>query len=148
MELDDLYQEIILDHYKQPRNHRAIPDAEAMVDEENPTCGDHIKLTARIDEERVAEVTVDCQGCAICTASASMMTEKAVGATVAEARQFAQDFTAFMRGGPDMTDDRLGDLVALRGVRNYPLRVKCATMPWHALEAALKKIGRMMRASF
>ena len=141
MELDDLYQEIILDHYKHPRRHRAIPDAEAMVDEENPTCGDHIKLSATVADGRVADVQVDCQGCAICTASASMMAEKVVGIPVAEAQAFAHAFTALMRGGPDLTDDQLGDLVALRGVSQYPLRVKCATMPWHALDAALKKLS-------
>ena len=141
MELDDLYQDIILDHYKHPRHHRALSEAEALVDEENPTCGDHIKLTARVEGGCIAEVAVDCQGCAICTASASMMTERVSGAPVAEARTLARDFTALMRGGPDLPDEHLGDLVALRGVRDYPLRVKCATMPWHALEAALKKLG-------
>lgn len=141
MELDDLYQEIILDHYKHPRHHRAIPDAAAQVDEENPTCGDHIKLVARVQDGRISDVAVECQGCAICTASASMMAEKAVGETVPEVRALAAGFTALMRGGPDLPDEVLGDLVALRGVRQYPLRVKCATMPWHALESALKKLG-------
>jgi nitrogen fixation NifU-like protein len=141
VELDDLYQEIILDHYKHPRNFRVIPEAEALVDEENPTCGDHIKLAARVEGDRVAEVQVECQGCAICTASASMMTEKVVGGTVEAARAFGQSFTGLMRGGPDLSDEQLGDLAALRGVRHYPLRVKCATMPWHALDAALKKLN-------
>ncbi len=141
MELDDLYQDIILDHYKHPRHFRAIPDGAALVDEENPTCGDHIKLTASVAEGRVASVDVECQGCAICTASASMMAEKSVGAPVQEAKRFAAAFTAMMRGGALVSDDDLGDLVALKGVREYPLRVKCATMPWHALDAALKKLG-------
>lgn len=141
MELDDLYQEIILDHYKHPRHYRALTEAEAQVDEENPTCGDHIKLSARVEQGRIADLVVDCQGCAICTASASMMAEKTVGATVPEARTLATGFNALMRGGPDLPDEVLGDLVALRGVRQYPLRVKCATMPWHALESALKKLG-------
>lgn len=141
MELDDLYQEMILDHYRHPRNFRKIPDAEAMVDEENPTCGDHIKLNARVEGGRVAAVEVECQGCAICTASSSMMTEKVVGGTVADARRFSDAFTGMMRGQGDLTDEQLGDLVALRGVRQYPLRVKCATMPWHALDAALHKLG-------
>lgn len=141
MELDDLYQEIILDHYKHPRHHRTLTPAETLVDEENPTCGDHIKLTARVEGVRVAEVAVECQGCAICTASASMMAEKVVGLPVDGARSLVQSFTALMRGGPDVSDEVLGDLVSLRGVRHYPLRVKCATMPWHALESALKKLG-------
>lgn len=141
MELDDLYQEIILDHYKRPRHFRAIPDAEAMVDEENPTCGDHIKLNARVEGERIAGVEVECQGCAICTASSSMMAERVVGDTVASARAFGRSFMDMMRGAGALSDDQLGDLVALRGVQKYPLRVKCATMPWHALDAALKKLG-------
>ncbi len=141
MQLDDLYQEIILDHYKHPRRSRLIPDAEALVDEENPTCGDHIKLNARVAGGRVADVEIDCQGCAICSASASMMAERVPGQPVESVRGFASAFAGMMRGGPDMTDEALGDLVALRGVRRYPLRVKCATMPWHALETALKKLG-------
>lgn len=141
MELDDLYQEIILDHYKHPRNYRPIRSEDALVDEENPTCGDHIKLTARVEDAHVAEVAVDCQGCAICTASASMMTEKVVGQLVEQVRLFSGRFTGLMRGGPEMMDEELGDLVSLKGVRNYPLRVKCATMPWRALEQALNKLS-------
>lgn len=141
MEIDDLYQEIILDHYKHPRNFRKIPDAEAMVDEENPTCGDHIKLNAGVEDGKVSRVEVECGGCAICTASSSMMTERVLGGTVEAARRFGQAFTDLMRGQRELSDDELGDLVALRGVSKYPLRVKCATMPWHALEAAFRKLG-------
>jgi nitrogen fixation protein NifU and related proteins len=141
VELDDLYQEIILDHYRNPRHARKLGEAEALVDEENPTCGDHIKLTARLDHAQIADVGVDCQGCAICTASASIMSEMVIGKPVEHARRLIQRFTALMRGEGQMSDDELGDLVALRGVTRYPLRVKCATMSWHALEAALKKLG-------
>lgn len=141
MQIDELYQEIILDHYKHPRRSRVIPDAEALVDEENPTCGDHIKLNADVREGRVADIEIDCQGCAICSASASMMAARVVGQSVAEVRRFANAFTEMMRGGPELSETELGDLAALRGVRQYPLRVKCATMPWHALESALKKRG-------
>ena len=141
MELDDLYQDIILDHYKHPRHFRAIPDAEAMVDEENPTCGDHIKLNARVEQGLVAAVEVECRGCAICTASSSMMTERVMGQPVADVRAFTQAFTEMMRGQVTLDDEQLGDLAALRGVQKYPLRVKCATMAWHALEAAFRKLG-------
>jgi len=79
VQLDDLYQEIILDHYKHPRHFARIPDAEAMVDEENPTCGDHIKLNAAVDGGKVSDVRIECAGCAICTASSSMMAEQVVG---------------------------------------------------------------------
>ncbi|HMO50761.1 MAG TPA: SUF system NifU family Fe-S cluster assembly protein [Kiritimatiellia bacterium] len=137
MQLDDLYQEIILDHYKHPRHFANIPDGEAMVDEENPTCGDHIKLNATVNADCVASVKIECQGCAICTASSSMMAEKVTGRPVAEIRDLIARFNDMMRGGAELSDEELGDLVALKGVRNYPLRVKCCTMAWHALGAAL-----------
>jgi nitrogen fixation protein NifU and related proteins len=141
VEIDELYQEIILDHYKRPRHARKIPDAEAMVDDENPTCGDRIKLNAAVDGETVRRIEIDCAGCAICSASASMMAEKLEGRPVAEARRWIHDFTELMRGAAELDDDALGDLVALRGVRRYPLRVKCATMAWHALGAVLDKVA-------
>lgn len=141
MELDDLYQEIILDHYKNPRHARKLSDAEAMIDEENPTCGDHIKLTARVADGKVADVAIDCAGCAICTASASIMSEMVIGRPVEWATDYGKRFTGLMRGQGSMTDDELGDLVALKGVTKYPLRVKCATMGWHALDAAIRKLA-------
>lgn len=141
MQIDELYQEIILDHYKHPRRARLIPDGEALVDEENPTCGDHMKLNARVEEGRLVDLEIDCQGCAICSASASMMAEKMPGRTVPEIHAFSAAFAGMMRGGPEPSEEELGDLTALRGVREYPIRVKCATMPWHALEKALKKLG-------
>jgi nitrogen fixation NifU-like protein len=141
VELDDLYQEIILDHYRKPRNARKLGDAEALVDEENPTCGDHIKLTAKVVAGKIDDVTIDCAGCAICTASASIMTEMVKGHPVVFARELTRRFTGLMRGEGAMSDEEMGDLVALRGVTRYPLRVKCATMSWHALDAALGKLG-------
>src|ERR1700690_427508 len=141
MEMDDLYQEIILDHYRHPRHYRKLSDAEAMVDEENPTCGDHIKLTARVADGRVDDVTIDCQGCAICTASSSIMAEMVMKKPVPDVRGLIREFTALMRGEMEMSDERLGDLVALRGVPKYPLRVKCAAMGWPALQSALDKLG-------
>jgi nitrogen fixation protein NifU and related proteins len=140
VQLDELYQDIILDHYKHPRHFRRLADGEAMVDEENPTCGDHIRLSARVEAGNISDVTVDCTGCAICTASSSMMSEKVIHQPVAEARRLIASFTGLMRGQGQMSDDDLGDLVALRGVAKYPLRVKCATMSWHALGAALDQL--------
>ena len=112
-----------------------------MVDDENPTCGDHIKLTAALDGDAIGRLEIDCAGCAICSASASMMAERLHGRPVAEARRWIRDFTDFMRGARELDDEALGDLAALRGVRQYPLRIKCATMAWHALEAALNRLG-------
>lgn len=139
MQADDLYQDIILDHFKHPRHARAIPDGEAMVDEENPTCGDRIKLNARVEGGRVADIEVDCHGCAICTASASIMADRVAGMPVAEARRLSEGFVAMMRGGPELSEEALGDAVALRGVRQFPMRIKCATMPWHALDNILDR---------
>ncbi|HOW98469.1 MAG TPA: SUF system NifU family Fe-S cluster assembly protein [Kiritimatiellia bacterium] len=141
MELDELYQDILLDHFKHPRNYGPLPEPEVLVDELNPTCGDHIRLTARLENGRVADVRFDGQGCAISLASASMMSELMRGLTPDEARARAADFVAFMRGEKDLDPDTLGDLAALAGVRQFPLRIKCATMSWHALEKALGKLG-------
>jgi len=140
VQLDELYQEIILDHYKHPRHFAKIPASEAMVDEENPTCGDHIKLKASVADGRVSDVTIECEGCAICTASSSMMAEKVIGAPVTEVRDMITRFNEMMRGGAELSDDELGDLAALKGVRKYPLRIKCCTMSWHGLGAALDQL--------
>lgn len=140
MQLDDLYQEMILDHYKHPRHFAKIPEGHAMVDEENPTCGDHIKLNAAVANGRLSDVKIECEGCAICTASSSMMAEKVQNMDVPQIRAMIDRFNAMMRGGEEMSDDELGDLVALKGVRRYPLRIKCCTMAWHALGAALDQL--------
>lgn len=142
MQLDDLYQEIILDHYKHPRHFARIPPEQAMVDEENPTCGDHIKLTAAVASQALSDIKIECEGCAICTASSSMMAEKTLGKPVAEIRSMISRFNEMMRGGEEMSDDELGDLMALKGVRKYPLRIKCCTMAWHALGAALDQLEK------
>jgi len=140
VQIDDLYQEIILDHYKHPRHFAKITEAEAMVDEENPTCGDHIKLNASVSDGKLSDLKIECSGCAICTASSSMMAEKVMQLNVSEIRSMISRFNQMMRGGDEMTEDELGDLVALKGVRKYPLRIKCCTMPWHALEAAFNQL--------
>ncbi len=141
MELNELYQDIILDHFRHPRNKRELTDAEALVDEENPTCGDHIRLTAKVEGGKITDVKYDGKGCAISMASASMMSERLIGMTVAEARRLSADFAAVVRGEKQMTEDELGELAALKGVKEFPLRVKCATMAWHAAESALNKIA-------
>ncbi len=140
MELDDLYKDLILDHCKHPRNFRPLADAEVLVDEENPTCGDHIRLTVRVEQGKIADVKFDGQGCAISTASASMMSERLIGMPEAEARRLISDFVGVIRGEKEPDADALGELAALEGVKQYPMRVKCATMSWHAAEKALDKI--------
>jgi len=139
VELDDLYQEIILDHFKNPRHFRHLEEDEALVDEENPTCGDQVLLTAKVEDGVVTDVMYEAKGCAISVASTSMMSETLIGKPVAEARQVIQDFVNMMKGDKEM-DPELGDAVALEGVKRYPLRIKCATMGWRALEHALDKL--------
>jgi nitrogen fixation NifU-like protein len=140
MELDDLYQELILDHFKHPHNRRPLADSEVLVDEENPTCGDHIRLHVKVSDGKVADVKFDGKGCAISMASTSMMTDQVMDKPVAQARRLISDFVAVMRGEKEVNADELGDLAALEGVRKYPLRVKCATLGWHALEAGLDRL--------
>jgi nitrogen fixation NifU-like protein len=141
MELDDLYQDLILDHFKHPRNFRSLSDVEVLVDEENPTCGDHIRLTARVEQGKIVDIKFDGKGCAISTASASMMSEKLIGMPVAGARQMISDFVSVIRGEKEIDADTLGELAALEGVKQYPMRVKCATMSWHAAQKALDKLN-------
>jgi nitrogen fixation NifU-like protein len=136
--LANLYQEIILDHYRRPRNRRPLDDVPAR-EHENPACGDTIKLVVEVNGNgTVKAVTFDGAGCAISMASASMMTELAAGKPVAEVREAAARFLAIMRGEEDADGlDSWGELASLKGVIRYPVRVKCATLAWHALEEAV-----------
>lgn len=139
MELDELYQDILLDHYRHPRNAAPVPDDRLQAEEINPSCGDHIRLAAEIGPDgRLVCVRHESTGCAISTASASMMSEFVRGRTPAEVIACADRFTAMMRD--ETPFDPMGDedLHALEGVKKFPLRVKCATMCWHALKKALE----------
>jgi nitrogen fixation protein NifU and related proteins len=137
MDLDALYQDIILDHYRHPRNQGEVADAEVLADEENPNCGDRIRLTLTLKDGRVETLRYDCRGCAISVASASMMSEYALGKSAETARAGAGDFIRALRGELPFDDERFEDLAALQGVSQYPMRIKCATMCWHALLKAL-----------
>ena len=139
VELDDLYQEIILDHFKNPRHFSKLREEEVLVDEENPTCGDQILLTAEVDEGVIKDIRYEARGCAISVASSSMMSDALLGKPVSEARSIVQDFVGMMTGNKEM-DPEMGDVIALEGVKRYPLRIKCATMGWHALDHALDKL--------
>ena len=141
MEFDELYQDIIVDHFKHPHNKRPLTEDEVLVDEENPTCGDHIVLCAKVEDGKIVDVKFDGKGCAISMASASMMSDELIGKPVEEARKLIADFIGLIRGEKEMSPDELGDLVALEGVKQYPMRVKCATMSWHAAQKALEKLG-------
>ncbi|HUX34259.1 MAG TPA: SUF system NifU family Fe-S cluster assembly protein [Gemmatimonadaceae bacterium] len=139
MSLDSLYQEIILEHNRKPRNFRVMANANRRIDANNPLCGDQLTLWLRVAEGRVADVSFQGLGCAISKASASLMTAAVKGKTVAEARAAARHMNDLLTGKLDVEREReaLGSLAALSGVSRFPMRVKCASMAWHALEAAL-----------
>ena len=142
--IEDLYQEIILDHYRSPRNRGALDNADIRGHDDNPVCGDEITLFVRIDDDdRIDEITFDGHGCSISMASASMMTELLRGLPVPEAAAKIEDFRRMMRGetepDPDTVADELGDIAALLGVRKFAVRVKCATLAWSTLARALEK---------
>ncbi len=136
---DDLYQEIVLDHYRSPRNKARLDNVPESMVHENPSCGDAIKLEVTLDDSgKLTGVRFDGRGCAISTASASLMTEKLKGLSVPEARSVAEKFIRSLRGdGPVEELDTMGDLVAFKGVAQFPVRVKCATLAWHALLLSL-----------
>ena len=139
MELTDLYQEVLLDHYRRPRGAARLDHVPREKTHENPTCGDAIKLEVLLDGgQRIEAVRFEAHGCAVSTASASMMSERLQGLTVEEARRTAGEFIRILRGETDADElDSWGDLASLKGVIRLPVRVKCATLAWHALEDSL-----------
>jgi nitrogen fixation NifU-like protein len=135
-ELRDLYQEVILDHNKRPRNFHALADA-CQATGYNPLCGDRVTVYVRMDQGRIAEAAFTGSGCAISKASASLMTDAVRGMLPEEARRLFATFHDAVTGQRDVPDDDLGKMAVLTGVRDYPSRVKCATLAWHALDDAL-----------
>jgi nitrogen fixation NifU-like protein len=139
-ELDDLYQEILLDHYKRPRNFGPLAGADRDADGHNPLCGDRVHVHVKLDGDKLGEVRFEGSGCAISTASASMMTEAVRGKSRAEIEELWNRFHAGVTGETDAGAlEALGELAALSGVRAFPMRVKCATLAWHTLRAALDR---------
>jgi nitrogen fixation NifU-like protein len=136
-EFADLYQEIILDHNKRPRNYREMPECTCQAEGLNPLCGDEVKVFVRVEEGRLSDVAFQGQGCAISRASASMMTGKTKGRSTEEARALSGRVRDMLVGPEAEPARELGDLAALSGVRKFPARIKCAMLPWHTLEAAL-----------
>ena len=141
MALEDLYKEVILDHYKSPRNKRPMPDAELTCSKNNPLCGDEISVFAHVEDGKVADVAFQGQGCSISQASASMLTEAVKGRTLGEAEALASEFRGMMAGDVEPDEDEFGDLVALKGVVKYPIRIKCAVLAWDVLQEALSGAG-------
>ena len=151
MDLRELYQDIILDHGRHPRNFRAIEHPTHSAQGYNPLCGDRVTIYVTLDGDRIADVSFQGRGCAISTAAASLMTEVLKGKTTDEARALFAQFHARATGGepvpalPEPLAEEMDRLEPLTGVKAYPARVKCATLSWHALEAALKGSGETVK---
>lgn len=140
-DLRELYQQVILDHNRAPRNFRKPEEDETRAaDGHNPLCGDRVTVYVVLDGDVIRDVAFQGSGCAISTASASLMTERLKGKTVAEAREIFASFHSLVMG-KDGDREQLGKLAVLEGVREFPMRVKCATLAWHTLQAALDKTG-------
>ncbi len=135
--LEELYQEIILDHYRRPRNKGTLSPADVTARDNNPLCGDEITITARVVDGKIAEIKFDGHGCSISQSSASIMTQKLAGKTPSEAQQFIEQFLRMMRGDIPFGGREMGDLKALEGVLKFPVRVKCATLAWNTTYKAL-----------
>ncbi len=138
-DLRDLYQEVIFDHNRNPRNYGVLEDANRKAEGFNPLCGDQLTVYMLINDDDIIEkVSFEGQGCAISTASASIMTEELVGKTAEQAEEIFNNFHSVVTGGDSDTD--IGKLEVLSGVKDYPTRVKCATLPWHTTNAAIDQL--------
>ncbi|MCB9012204.1 MAG: SUF system NifU family Fe-S cluster assembly protein [Actinobacteria bacterium] len=137
MGLDDLYQQIILDHYRNPRHRGHLDDPGMSVDHQNPLCGDQVHLDVTIRDGRIVELAHAGDGCSISQASASMMSEAAHGKSIEDAHRAIDNVLALIHGEAPADEDLLGDAVALEGVAKYPARVRCALLGWMALRDAL-----------
>jgi nitrogen fixation NifU-like protein len=142
-ELRELYQTMILDHNKNPRNFRALDDATGQAEGHNPLCGDSLTVYVRMDGDTVADVAFEGSGCAISTASASLMTEFAKGQSAEQVEESFEQFHQLVTGSmsKDVDASDLGKLAVFSGVREFPVRVKCATLAWHTLRSALAGHG-------
>lgn len=137
MDLSDLYREVIVDHNRSPRNFREMADATCTVAGHNPLCGDQLTLYLKLRDGVIDDVSFQGSGCAISVASASLMTEILKGKSEVEAGRLFDKFHALVTDAGDETDPELGKLAVLAGVRQYPSRIKCAVLSWHAMSAAL-----------
>ena len=136
-ELRELYREVILDHNRSPRNFGEIADADRVVEGVNPLCGDRMTLYVKLDDGRIADIKFKGSGCAISVASSSLMTERVKGATVEESMRLFELIHEMLTGSGAVPTETLDKLAALGGVREFPARVKCASLGWHALKTAL-----------
>ncbi|MFC0523852.1 Fe-S cluster assembly sulfur transfer protein SufU [Pontibacillus salicampi] len=138
--LDQLYRQVIMDHYKNPRNKGALEGDHLTVNMNNPTCGDRIELQLQVEDDKVVDAKFDGEGCSISLSSASMMTQAIKGKSVEEAVKMSGIFSDLMQGKEvDVDMDDLGDIQALQGVAKFPARIKCATLPWKAMEQGVEE---------
>jgi nitrogen fixation NifU-like protein len=139
---DDLYREIILDHYRSPRHKGDLPSPALKVEGTNPLCGDQLVLYLQEQKGKISEVRIQPVGCSISCASASMMAEAVIGKEITEAEKLIDGFKEMMleRNGTSLSAEQLGDLEALQGVKKYPVRIKCALLPWNTLIEAIKSL--------
>ena len=141
-DLSDLYQEVILDHNRRPRNFRAVDDATHQAEGYNPLCGDRLNVFVKVVDGIITDIGFEGSGCAISKASASLMTDRLKGRPVEEARALFARFHRMVTTPPDVEVEDLGKLSALAGVREFPVRIKCASLAWHTLKAALERAAR------
>ncbi|MGG1660574.1 Fe-S cluster assembly sulfur transfer protein SufU [Brevibacillus sp. NRS-1366] len=141
--LDDLYRRVIMDHYQKPRNRGKLEESDGLiVNLNNPTCGDSISLSLKVEEGKVVDAKFLGEGCSISMSSASMMTDAVKGKPVEEALELAHKFSDLMQGKEIDDSIDLGDIEALSGVAKFPARIKCATLAWKALEQGIKQAGQ------
>ena len=143
--LRDLYREVILDHSRRPRNFGAMDAANRQSDGFNPLCGDRLRLFLLVEDGAVRQASFVGDGCAISTASASLLTEAARGLPEKEALKLVESFRSMVSGEGEPTGESLGKLTVFQGVRDYPTRVKCATLAWHTLRAAIEQSGETVK---
>ena len=136
-ELDDIYQDIVLEHSRKPRNFRKLEEADRIQEGYNPLCGDQYTIYISIDGDTISDISFQGAGCAISKASASMMTEELIGKTKNQASRIFEAFRSMITKDNENITEELGDIEVLQGVSQYPTRIKCATLSWHAMHAAL-----------
>ncbi|MDF1510906.1 SUF system NifU family Fe-S cluster assembly protein [Robertmurraya sp. DFI.2.37] len=137
--LDQLYRQVIMDHYKNPRNKGILEDDSLTINMNNPTCGDRIQLTLKVNDGKVIDAKFEGEGCSISMSSASMMTQAIKGKSIEDALRLSKIFSDMMLGNEYDEDIDLGDIEALQGVAKFPARIKCATLAWKAMEKGLKE---------
>ena len=144
-DLRELYQEVIVDHNRNPRNYREIEDPTRHSEGFNPLCGDQLDLYVNVEDDVITDVSFQGHGCAISIASASLMTELLKGKTLKEAEQVFQEFHNMLTTEEDVDTTSMGKCVVMEGVKQFPIRVKCATLAWHTLHAALEESDEVVK---